>query len=290
MSGPPSLVLEGDELEVVLLPDLGARIHRIRAFGVDLLRTPEDVHAHAADPFFWGGYAMAPWCNRASPGPMEVAGRVVDLAPNFPDGSAIHGQVYAYPWTPVGDGSLTVTGGADGWPWAYEVRVHPTVEGPSFRMRFALTNRSDAPMPAGLGWHPWFVRPLEVAVPAARAYRSNTGSTPEPEPVDATPFDLRAGAPVAGGLDATWSSPRPGRVALRWPRDRVEAKLDVETDGSPCVAVATPSEPDATAVEPQTHGPDGVRRLVNGEPDALALLAPGETLALEVRLTVRRLD
>jgi hypothetical protein len=54
------------------------------------------------------------------------------------------------------------------------------------------------------------------------------------------------------------------------------------------VAIATPTEPDATAVEPQTHGPDGLRRLVNGEPDALTLLGPGQALALELELHVER--
>jgi hypothetical protein len=33
-------------------------------------------------------------------------------------------------------------------------------------------------------------------------------------------------------------------------------------------------------------GPDGLRRLLNGEPGALALLPPGESLRLTVRITV----
>ena len=40
MIRPTELVLGSDELEVVLLPELGGRIHRLRAFGTDLLRTP----------------------------------------------------------------------------------------------------------------------------------------------------------------------------------------------------------------------------------------------------------
>jgi aldose 1-epimerase len=282
------LVLQSDEMEVVLLPEHGARLHRIRAFGVDLLRTPEDMAAHATDPFFWGAYPMAPWCNRIPPGLMEVAGRTVDLAPNFPDGTAIHGQVYGRPWNVDGDGSLSVTGGGDGWPWTYEARLRPTLAGPMLRLTWELTNRSDEPMPAGLGLHPWFVRPLEVSLAANAAYRSNGGSSARPEPVDGTPFDLRSGGSPPPDLDATWTALRQPSVRLRWPNAGIEGQLRFRTASTACVAVATPADPDATAVEPQTHGPDGLRRLANGEPDALALLAPGEVLGLVLELHVQR--
>jgi aldose 1-epimerase len=286
MAHPP-LVLESDELEVVVLPQHGARIHRIRAFGVDLLRSPEDVDAHGTEPFFWGAYVMAPWCNRVWPGPMEVAGRTVDVAPNFPDGSAIHGQVYGRPWR-ADDGWFAVIGGDDGWPWAYEVRLRPTLEGSTLRLTCQLTNRSDEPMPAGLGLHPWFVRPVHVGVAAETVYASNTDSPAQPQPVHGTVFDLRSSSPPPSGLDATWSSLLRPLVHLRWPDAGIEAALEVRTDAAACVAVATPTDPDATAVEPQTHGPDGLRRVANGEPDALTLLPPDGTQRLELQLRVRR--
>jgi galactose mutarotase-like enzyme len=87
-----------EDLEVTALPGVGCRLHRVRAFGVDLLRTPETPARHAEEPFFWGAYVMAPWTNRADPGPMTIAGRRVDLVPNFPDGTAIHGLVADGSW------------------------------------------------------------------------------------------------------------------------------------------------------------------------------------------------
>ena len=57
-----------EALEVIVLPQVGARLHRLRAFGHDLLRTPPDPGTHATDPYFWGAYVMAPWCNRILPG------------------------------------------------------------------------------------------------------------------------------------------------------------------------------------------------------------------------------
>lgn len=43
MAEPAPLVLESDALEVVVLPEHGARLHRIRAFGVDLLTVERDA-------------------------------------------------------------------------------------------------------------------------------------------------------------------------------------------------------------------------------------------------------
>lgn len=286
MTAPAEVVLRSDQLEVVLLPELGARLHRLRAFGHDLLRTPEDPAGHRADPFFWGAYVMAPWCNRVRPGPVEVAGRTVDLAPNFEDGSAIHGQVSARPWTVEPDGSLRTSGGGDGWPWPYEVVCHASVEGPTLTLAYRLTNRSDGVMPAGLGLHPWFRRPLEVSIPAATVYPANAESPPVPAPVSGQ-LDLRARRQLAPNLDACWASLASPRIDLAWPERDLAARIEVETDRL-LVAAASPAHLDAVAVEPQTHGPDALRRLLAGEPDALTMLAPGQSLALVVCLTAER--
>ena len=288
MSRPTELVLRSDALEVVLLPELGGRIHRLRAFGTDLLRTPAEPADHADDPFFWGAYVMAPWCNRAQTGPMTIAGRTVDLPANFDDGSAIHGQVYARPWVVHADGSLGVTGGGDGWPWPYEVVALVTVEGSTLTCDYRLVNRSDGPMPAGIGLHPWFRRPVALHIPAEAVYPANTGSARDPIPVAGT-HDLRVARVPDAGLDGTWTALAQPRIELAWPQAGISASIEVEAERT-LVAVATPGHLDAVAVEPQTHGPDGPRRLEHGEPDALALLAPGESLSMTVRITVERVS
>ena len=89
MTRPAELVLRSDTLEVVVLPGLGGRLHRLRAFGTDLLRTPRDTARHVDEPFFWGAYVMAPWCNRARPGPMPIGDRTIDLEPNLISPAAI---------------------------------------------------------------------------------------------------------------------------------------------------------------------------------------------------------
>jgi aldose 1-epimerase len=288
-TAPDELILRSESLEVVLLPELGGRVHRIRALGHDLLRTPPDPRIHAADPFFWGAYPMAPWCNRAPAGPQTIAGSEVWLHPNFPDGSAIHGLVHDAPWMLGADGVLSIRagGGGEPWPWAFEVRLVPAVEGDAMSLGYRLANRSDAPMPAGLGLHPWFRRPLRVEVPAERVYRTNAGSPAEPEGATG-PFDLMHLAEPASGLDGTWAGPSAGRIRLDWPDAGVAATLAISSGVEPLVAIASPETIDAIAIEPQTHGPDPFRRLDRGQPDAPILLDPGAELRLDLRLTVGR--
>lgn len=278
-------VLTSDELEVVLLPAVGVRIHSIRAFGELLTHTPADPATHLAEPFAWGGYHMLPWCNRVAPGPVEVLGRTVDLAPNHTDGTAIHGLHYATSWEPAGAAAWRVHGAHPGWPWTYTASVTASVAGPVFALRYELTNTSDAPMPAGVGVHPWFRVPSTVLIPSASVFVDNTGTTPLPEPV-AGPRDLRAGVPFAPGVDSSWVDLAEPVVTLAWHAPGIE--LDLAADDPAIVAVAArPGGVDAVAVELQTHAPDGLRRLVRGEPHPIEVLEPGATRRLTVTFTAR---
>jgi len=280
------LIVADGAIEAVFLPEAGARLHRLRAFGQDLLRTPEDPEAHVREPFFWGAYVMAPWCNRIPATATEVAGRVVDVRANFADGSAIHGQVAAARWTPDDDGTACrILAGDDGWPWAYEASMEPRIRGPRLILDLSILNRSDGPMPAGLGLHPWWRRPVRVALGATSVYPSNTEPPAVPVPVSGR-FDLRSARDPARRLDATWTG-LAGPIELEWPEHRVAGTLAFSSSADH-VAVATPEDPDATAVEIQTHAPGGVRRLQLGLPGAMRVLAPGERLELTASLTVRQ--
>lgn len=278
-----------DDLEAVVLPGLGCRLHRLRAFGTDLLHTPPEPSRHADEPFFWGAYVMAPWTNRADASPMTVAGRTVDLAPNFPDGTAIHGEVFLAAWRRTGEGSFAVERDGEGWPWAYSVTADITVEGPRLRLRYRLRNDTDAPMPGGIGLHPWFRRPVEIALAAGSVHPDNAAS----EVAHVAPsgrFALEGGQP-SEGLDATWLDVEPPRIALRWPQLGLGARVTLDAGGTPVhVAVASPREPAAVAVEPVTHRPWALRRLADDEPGGMRLLGPGESQELVVTLEFARHD
>lgn len=276
-------VLRSESVEVAVLPRHGARIHRLRVDGHDLLRTPADVERHSVDPFFWGAFVMAPWCNRLTAGTVHVGRHQVEVASNFRDESAIHGQVYDRPWRVEGEGEYAVEGGGDGWPWPYRVRLRVAVVDRSVRIEQSLANLSDEEMPGGLGIHPWFPRPVEVAIRARLVYTSNVDFLPKPEPVRGE-HDVRTKAPLPNGIDATWTDLSDPAVALAWPRLDLRANIRADAPGLHVVA-ANAADIDAVAVEPQTHAPHGLRRLLEGEPGGLAVLGPGDTLHLRSELT-----
>ena len=226
---------------------------------------------------------MAPWCNRLERG--SIRGRDADaspIEPNFRDGTAIHGQVFAANWREIGEGEFAVRAGGDWWPWPYEVASRFTVTDSALDVALRLTNLADDPMPAGLGLHPWFARPVEVAICGGAVYPSNLAHQGAAEPV-AGRFDRRVVAELPVGLDATWTALAEPPIELRWPGTGLRAILTFDAPAR-FVAAASPDDIDAIAIEPQTHAPWGLRRLLAAEADALRLLAPGEALELSMGL------
>jgi len=280
------LTFSSDAIELIVLPEVGARLHRLRVFGQDLLRTPEDPEVHVRDPFFWGAYPMAPWCGRVEAAPVVIGGKRVSLPANFPDGTAIHGQVYATPWEVRDDRSLAVRAGGDGWPWPYEVTMRVDAREAKLRLDYGLRNLADEPMPAGIGVHPWFLRPLHVAIRATGVLTPNQATPPEPTPVSGT-FDLRELAQMPSDLDATWTDLADPPVELYWPQLGLRATMRAQAPALYIVA-ASPGHLNAVALEPQTHAPQAIRRLLHGEPGALAMLDPGEVLQLRATLAFER--
>jgi aldose 1-epimerase len=281
------IVYTDGEVEAVVLPEVGARLHRVRAFGHDVLRTPGDSGVHARDPFFWGAYVMAPWCNRIAPGSVQVGARRISLRPNFTDGTAIHGQVYAARWEPRPDGSLHARGGGNEWPWPYDVAVRFGVRSRTLRIDLTLTNLSDDPMPGGLGLHPWFRRPVAVAIRGDTVLPSNTDERSRPEPVHGR-FDLRVLGEMSPDLDAAWTDLAEPPVELRWDDAGIRATMRTVPHAEYVVA-ASPGHLDAIAVEPETHAPHALKRLLAGEPGALTWVDPGRSLELRIELAFERL-
>lgn len=282
MAKVEEVVLRDAEIELTVLPGLGARLHSLRVRGVELLRSPGDAAEHGRDPFFWGGYVMAPWCNRLAPGPIDMRGRTVDLAPNFRDGSAIHGQVYAAQWVHTGASQCAIEREGDGWPWRYRVEAEYLVEERRVAITLRLRNLDDSPMPGGIGIHPWFSWPVEARIDGALSYGSNLEPLPEPVPVSGD-LDLRSRQALAEGIDATWTDATDPPVELWWPGHGLHAQLRASFSGLH-VTAANASDLQAIAVEPQTHAPQGLGRLLRGQPGAMAWIEPGDDLVLPITI------
>ncbi len=284
LSGSPleTAVLASSAVELTVLPQRGARLHRLRVDGHDVLRTPSDARSYDDEPFFWGAFVMAPWCNRLTAEPAPFRGRRVDLPANFRDGSAIHGQVYERAWSVDGEGAYSISAGGNGWPWLYRVGLRLRVLAErTLRIEQSLTNISDEPMPGGVGIHPWFRSPVQVAVNGGAVHPTNSDRVPA-EPA-AGRLDLRQPRELPDGIDGAWTELAEPAAELRWPQFDLRAVMRVEGRQRYIVA-ASPPDVDAVAIEPQTHAAFGLSRLLRGEGGGLTLIEPGEQLQLITEL------
>ena len=137
-------------------------------------------------------------------------------------------------------------------------------------------------MPGGLGLHPWFAGRLLLRIEAASALASNIDPHSEAVPVSGD-LDMRRERELPSGIDASWTDlDEPVIAALRWPKLGIRALFRSLT--APWLVAASAPELGAIAVEPQTHAPWGLRRLVDGEPGGLALIAPGATLSMTTEI------
>ncbi len=287
MTGRCLTIADGPIL-VELLPEMGGRLHRVRVFDQELLRTPGDLTEHLRQPFLWGGYVMTPWCNRIDTAPTVVGDEMVRVPVNSADGTALHGQVYASPWEVRDGNTLAVRGGgAGGWPWRYESSLHVEIQDAVLIIEQSLTNLADTSMPGGLGLHPWFRRPLEVQINAASVLASNIDARAEIEPVGGA-LDQRAMGPLPDDVDAAWLDVGDPAVRLRWPTLGINCVLRARSEAGLCIVAASPSNIDAVAIEAQTHAPQGLRRLLAGEPHGLHLLDPGASIRLTIELAFDR--
>jgi aldose 1-epimerase len=192
--------LEAGDSAAVIDPAAGGRVTSLVVGGHELLVQ------HGSDVFHWGSFPMAPWVGRLRNGRLEFDGRAEQLPINAPP-HALHGLVTDRQWTVTATGERCVelavdlgdaTDPADPWPWP--CRVTQSVALAEDRMGFRLAVHALEPMPADIGWHPWFVRELstpqgtvsaELDVRGGRVYLNDATGLPSGElgPPPPRPWD-----------------------------------------------------------------------------------------------------
>lgn len=255
-------------VEVEVDPRAGGRMASFRVDGRELLVT------EGIGPMATGSFPMAPYAGRIRDARFAFRGQSYDLPATMPP-HAIHGTVYYRPWRRVDDRTIEIALGPE-WPFDGHAVQHFELE--AGRLVSRLEVRAGEPMPASLGWHPWFRRrlppvegqadpgPLELEFDAGAMYRRDADGIATAELV----------APSPGPWDDCFTDLRRSPV-LRWPGF---LELTIESD---CPAWVVFSEPDhALCVEPQTAPPDAL----NGAP---AVVEPGRPLAAEMTWTWRSL-
>jgi len=266
---------------VVLDPVRGGRLASWTVDGQELLvGAPDDVDAS----IHWGCFVMAPWPGRLAGGRFEWRGTTIRLRQTH-GRHAIHGLTWNRPWTvesaTADAATLSIELPRDEWPMGGRVRQRLEVTRTGLRLDAEI--EAVEPMPAALGWHPWFRRRgdprLRVDADRLQVTRGMvpTGAV---EAVEGR-TDLRAG-PRLGvrRLDLAYVAAR-SPVVITWPD--LELRIAFEPSPAPLV-VYTPAAsicvepltatPNALALAPAMRRSAGVRILAAGES-----LRAGMTLA-----------
>lgn len=277
--------------ELALAPATGGRIFALRAtVGGALRDVLVPVHTPHA-PGSAGCYPLVPFSNRIENARFDAAGHPIALfAHPLGRPHAIHGFGWIAGWT-VADqtpasATLVYTHAADAWPWPFEARQHFTLDANGFTVAMSLQNLGDTPMPAGLGFHPFFPRPdgTRLTTCTRTHWLSRPDRIPVGEEASAGPLDFSAGPILPTGLDDGFSGWN-GEATLHYGNWglRIEGR-----DGLDHLVIYAPDGYDFCCIEPVSH----VTNAANLPPTEHAhagwrLLAPQARWEVSMHLSVQ---
>jgi aldose 1-epimerase len=258
-AGRDVVTLRAGDAALTIDPGAGGRFSSLVVGEHELLVT------EGYGPIEWGCYPMAPFAGRIRDGRFTFRGRTYQLETNLPP-NAIHGTVFVQPWsvtTRAADRAELVTELRPGWP--FRGRVTESVALRPDGLETSLLLDADDPMPAWLGWHPWFKREVgganaELDFTADRMYARGPDGLPTGElvPPGPRPWD-----------DAFVGVRSP--IRLNWP-----GVLSLELTATADVWVVYDERPYAICLEPQTAPPDAIN-LPNAE---MPIAEPGRPASI----------
>lgn len=162
--GAHRVALERGPLSVTVLPGLGGAIARFRLRGIDVLRPAPDKAIEEKLVRQMASYPLVPFSNRIVNSRLRFDGRDFELTPNFPpEPHAIHGVGWQREWTVAKQSAseLTLKFQHDPdaqWPFHFAAVQELKLTADALTVSLELSNTGTRPMPAGLGFHPFFPR------------------------------------------------------------------------------------------------------------------------------------
>jgi aldose 1-epimerase len=279
------LELAGGDWQAQLRPEQGAAVAQLAWQGRDVL-VPLPLGANP-NGSFGGAFVMLPWTNRLDGGRLPVAGIVHRLPINRPDDdTAIHGLARDRAWTVEAHSTerctlaQTLDGAAEGLPYQYRAQLSLALEPAGALLSLTVTNAGEEAFPFGLGWHPFFLRPVgtELRFRASALFARDARTLP----VAVQPSDGLVGdEAVYEGLDthfAGWD----GTAEIL--RPDLHLRLAASGAWSRNLHVFAPSGSGILCLEPVSHVPDAPNRPDFAGYGPLAMLSPGATLSASLLL------
>ncbi len=157
-----ALTLTHSRMRCEIKPALGGCIAGLWLHDVAVLRsTPANSLTSVRDA---GSFPLVPFSNRVGHGLLQWNGTRHPLVKNFlPEPHAIHGVGWMREWTVLEADEhfamLSLDHQPDSsWPFAFAASQVCRLSAHGLESTLSMTNQSDRPAPAGLGFHPYFVK------------------------------------------------------------------------------------------------------------------------------------
>ncbi|MCO5398135.1 aldose 1-epimerase [Ralstonia soli] len=244
-----------------------------------------------------GCYPLLPFSNRIRDGRFQWGGREIRLAPHPGQPHAMHGLAHARPWTVEQLTASSIVLGlryvpeTDNWPWPFTATQALTLSPVGLDAVITLRNDSESDMPAGGGFHPYFVRTpgMRVQFDAPTMWPTDAGEVAiRREPATAREDFCVARALPDDALSVYYSD---------WNRQAVVshddgAALTVNADDPlDHFILHAPQGQPYFCLEPVSHVADAINLAEQGwGGTGLRTLAPGETMRLRMQLRIRDAD
>lgn len=286
------VTLENSQLRLVVDPQQGVNV---LAFFVQRpqgwLPVMPDVHGGQSD-LKASSFVLIPYSNRIEGGRFTFHGQAYQLANG--ERHASHGDVRGRAWQVDQVSATAIHGSFDSrafadanWPWPFTATLEYTLQENTLFSRLTVTNQGASPMPAGLGWHPYYNRTLTRAgepvllhfqvqsiYPDANDNRIPSG--PAQPLASNQDFAVERELTPENFIDACFYG-YVGNGAITWPESNVKL---LYTCSSNCthLILFNPAKP-YFAAEPVTNANNGVNLYAQGDPTSgIRTVAPGETL------------
>ncbi len=276
--------LRAGRVTALVDPERGGRLASLRVEERELLVGPPAGDDRSVR---WGCFLMAPWAGRLARGRLQFRGESWRLRQTH-GRHAIHGLVWAAPWTveraEPSAAHLRIDLDRDGWPFGGEVRQTLRLSPDRLALEASVV-AGDVPMPAALGWHPWFRRDALGGEPSLLLDADGLLERRSMLPTGAV-------LPVAGRTDLRGGPPLGRRrlddayVGARSPAVLRGSALELRVAfGGECDTVVVYTPRNAVCIEPQTARPNAL-----GLDDEAARgaggrdLGPGETFTARISI------
>ena len=261
------VILKNSQLTLEILPEFGGSIG-----GLYCTRQPDKQILRKCRPEFpdqpiqeWvGHYPLIPFSNRIRNSQFTFRGQQVHLPANISKiPHAVHGFSFQQSWQIIeqkGDMChLRHLYQAADWPWSYQADQYFILEDNQFTHRMSVTNLSDQPMPAGLGFHPFFPNDGKSCVKASCEYMFESDA--ETFPVAKTETDpqllaFRKAMPILEGYDTGFGGWQ-GQASIVWAEQGYGVDIQASKT-TPYVIFYSPKGQNFFCFEPVTHVSDAL--------------------------------